>query len=185
MPIEYTRQEILEAIKSGMSDYLEMARIGVRQRWKGLSQSEKWAAGRALVAWSDVAKNPAKYFSRAATSNSWNSRAEQYYQEHSKDMPNVHFAYYIVPDPTGIVWNQVQAAFAYNPELGKKFSRFCNLVQKWEYARTARENAEHGVAALYGNDIVKMSLAVRKILNLKKSNPMIRPIKEMFHSLQK
>ncbi|MBQ8256061.1 MAG: hypothetical protein IJY99_03810 [Alphaproteobacteria bacterium] len=183
MPTEYTQQEVLNAMVVGLSDYLDLARIGLRGRWNSLSQSEKWAAGRALVALSDVKKAPQTYFSRATTWNDWQSRAEKYKAE--KDLPSIGHAYYMVQDPTGIVWNQVASAFAYNAEMGKKFYHFCRLIQKWEYARTSRSHAESGVAVLYGHDIVSAANHVHQVANIKKSNPIIRPIKEMLHSLQK
>lgn len=183
MPIEYTKKEILDAINLGMADYLEMARMGLRSHWKGLSQSEKWAAGRALVVLADVKKNPAKYFSRATTHDAWKGRANAYAKE--KNLPSSSFAYYIVPDPTNVVWNDVAAAFIYNAEHGKRFYNFCQMVQKWEYAHTAHAYAEDGIAALYGYDIVNMTRASHRYIDLKKTNPMLRPIKEMFNSFQK
>lgn len=186
MPIiykEYEKQEVLNAINLGLTDYLEMARIGLRNRWKSLSVSEKWAAGRALVALSDIKKNPTKYFSRVATYDAWKQRADNYAKE--KKLPSTTHAYYIVPDPTNVVWNNVAPAFIYNVEHGKRFYRFCQTVQKWEYARTAHAFAEDGVATLYGYDIVNMAKSSHRYVDLKKTNPMIRPIKEMFRSFSK
>lgn len=183
MSKEYTQQEIYDAIVMGLSDYLDLARIGLRSHWNSLSQSEKWAAGRALAALSDVKKAPQTYFSRETTWNDWQSRAEKYKAE--KKLPSLGYAYYIVQDPTGIVSTKVAPAFANNNELYNKFYRFCHLIQKWEYARTSRSRTESGVAVLYSHDIMSAVNQVHTVVNIKKSNPIIRPIKEMLHSLQK
>lgn len=153
---EFKEQEVYNAVKAGFMAYKDLARIRIAQTWDKKSPTERVAAARALVYLGRVARNPAEYFSRIDTEEDWMWRANEYAKE--KGM-RASYAFYIVPNPTVMVLNNVTPLF----EAGTSadFFYFCSLVQKWEYNRTDNKAASDFIAAQSANRLMSLSERVQ------------------------
>ena len=149
---EFKEQEVYNAVKAGFMAYKDLARIRIAQTWDKKSPTERVAAARALVYLGRVARNPAEYFSRAATEEDWLWRANSFAREKGI---GANYAFYIVPDPTIMVLNNVPGAF--DAKTSSDFFYFCSLVQKWEYNRTDNKAASDFIAAQSANKIIKLA----------------------------
>jgi len=156
-PVILDRDAIYGAIKSAFSEFYNLARIGLRKRWKSLTPVERAQAARSLVFMKELATNPAKYFSRANTGAAWVKRANDFAEQHNSVPANMHHAYYIVHGPKEIVAEKARAAWIYNADIANMFYRFCKMVQDWEYKRTSPEDKEFFEAKRVAEDIVNAS----------------------------
>ena len=148
---EFKEQEVYTAIRNGFAAYHGIARAQIARNWAKMAHGERVAAARALVYLGRVARNPAEYFSRIETEEDWMWRANEYAKEKGI---RASYAFYIVPNPTVMVLNNVTPLF----EAGTSadFFYFCSLVQKWEYNRTDNKAASDFIAAQSANKIIKL-----------------------------
>ncbi len=174
---------IYSSIQGAFSEFYNLARMGLKKRWKSLKREEKFAAARSLVFMRDVATNPAKYFSRANTGAAWVKRANDFATEHRFSPANMHHAYYIVLAPKDIVIDKAQAAWIYNADIAKMFYRFCSMVQDWEYKRTSDENKEFCMANKVAEDIVMASKRYTAFRKTEEPNKFQAWIKKNLRSL--
>ena len=86
----------------------------------------------------DMYKNPKKYFSRGATSDAWDARAKEYVREKNSPIVKGFGAHELVDAPAKIATDMVADCMP-DMRLRKRFAEFCELVQKWDYARTAHK----------------------------------------------
>lgn len=149
---EFKEQEVYTAIRNGLAAYHSIARAQIARNWAKMAHGERVAAARALVYLGGVARNPAEYFSRAATEEDWLWRANSCAREKGI---GANYAFYIVPDPTIMVLNNVPGAF--DAKTSSDFFYFCSLVQKWEYKRTDNKAASDFIAAQSANKIIKLA----------------------------
>ena len=149
---EFKEQEVYTAIRNGFAAYHSIARAQIARNWAKMAHGERGAAARALVYLGGVARNPAEYFSRIETEEDWMWRANEYAKE--KGM-RASYAFYIVPNPTVMVLNNVTPLF--ESGTSADFFYFCSLVQKWEYNRTDNKAASDFIAAQSANKIIKLA----------------------------
>ena len=149
---EFKEQEVYTAIRNGFAAYHSIARAQIARNWAKMAHGERVAAARALVYLGRVARNPAEYFSRIETEEDWMWRANEYAKE--KGM-RASYAFYIVPNPTVMVLNNVTPLF--ESGTSADFFYFCSLVQKWEYNRTDNKAASDFIAAQSANKIIKLA----------------------------
>lgn len=149
---EFKEQEVYTAIRNGFAAYHGIARAQIARNWAKMAHGERVAAARALVYLGRVARNPAEYFSRIETEEDWMWRANEYAKE--KGM-RASYAFYIVPNPTVMVLNNVTPLF--ESGTSADFFYFCSLVQKWEYNRTDNKAASDFIAAQSANKIIKLA----------------------------
>ena len=180
MHITYQVPEVTMAIKAGFNSLRVLARAELAKRWKGLSTADKYAAGRSLVYMGDVAKDYEKYFSRANTEVAWRERAAVYAQQHK--LENMAAAYYIIPDPTGIVIDNSYAALY--GRMWSDFYKFASCVQCWEYARSLCEPYDIILMDQYGEKIKNMTARYRARAEVQQSNPLVRPLKRLMNGKQ-
>ena len=149
---EFKEQEVYTAIRNGFAAYHGIARAQIARNWAKMAHGERVAAARALVYLGRVARNPAEYFSRIETEEDWMWRANEYAKE--KGM-RASYAFYIVPNPTVMVLNNVTPLF--ESGTSADFFYFCSLVQKWEYNRTDNKAASDFIATQSANKIIKLA----------------------------
>ena len=169
---EYKEQEVRSAIKSGLKSLTDLARVRLKTRWKNMELKERCDAARSLVYMEQVAKNPDAYFSREATEAAWHQRAAEYAQQ--KKMNDLSSAYYIVQDPTGIVWYKAIPAFF--DGNGAAYHNFCKSVQQWMY--DTRSNT-------YATEIVENAKKYKSELAVESANCFARPFVEMQQAFQR
>lgn len=148
---EFKEQEVYTAIRNGLAAYHGIARAQIARNWAKMAHGERVAAARALVYLGRVARNPAEYFSRIETEEDWMWRANEYAKEKGI---RASYAFYIVPNPTVMVLNNVTPLF--ESGTSADFFYFCSLVQKWEYNRTDNKAASDFIAAQSANKIIKL-----------------------------
>lgn len=148
---QMTEQQIYTAIRNGFAAYHGIARAQIARNWAKMAHGERVAAARALVYLGRVARNPAEYFSRIETEEDWMWRANEYAKEKGI---RASYAFYIVPNPTVMVLNNVTPLF--ESGTSADFFYFCSLVQKWEYNRTDNKAASDFIAAQSANKIIKL-----------------------------
>ena len=175
--------DIYSSIQGAFVEFYNIARLGLKKRWKSLTQKERVAAARSLVFMRELATNPAKYFSRANTGADWAKRAYDYAQAHG--IKDVYHAYYIVPAPTDVVYEKAGAAWICNPESYKVFYRFCLDVQNWEYGRTSEQNSERYLADVLSESIVKTAKICAAVRKANEPNKAQQFIQRKFKSLSK
>ena len=168
----YKEQEVREAIKVGLKSLTDLARVRIKSIWKNMDLQQRCNAARSLVFMEQVAKNPDLYFSRETTEAAWNQRAIEYAQQ--KKLHDLSSAYYIVQDPTGIVWNKATSVF-FNGN-GAEYYRFCRAVQQWMY---------DGHSDTYAKEIVENAKKYKSKLAIESANCFARPFVEMAQSFQK
>lgn len=149
---EFKEQEVHTAIRNGFAAYHGIARAQIARNWAKMAHGERVAAARALVYLGGVARNPAEYFSRIETEEDWMWRANEYAKEKGI---RASYAFYIVPNPTVMVLNNVTPLF--ESGTSADFFYFCSLVQKWEYNRTDNKAASDFIAAQSANKIIKLA----------------------------
>ncbi len=176
---KYTEAEVYVAIKRGFDALYQLSRAELKKDWKKFDVAQKYSVGRGLVQLRDVAKQPGQSFSRVATGEQWRQRAREWATAKGVD---VSFAYYIVEDPAMIVQNKVEPAFGAmrNNDLFREYIKFCELVQKWEYRRTSEKNA--CAADMIAQELVAKAERFVKLMEVKNSNCLVRPIKELLCS---
>ena len=184
-PVILDRDAIYGAIKSAFSEFYNLARMGLKKRWKSLTPVERAQAGRSLVFMKELATNPAKYFSRANTGAAWVKRAHDFAESHNIVPANMHHAYYIVQGPKEIVAEKAGAAWIYNADIAKMFYRFCSMVQDWEYKRTSAEDKEFFAAKRVAEDIVHASKRYAAFRKTEEPNAFQAWIKKNLRSLVK
>ena len=166
----YKEQEVRSAIKVGLKSLTGLARVRVKSIWRNLNLQDRCAVGRSLVFMEQVAKNPDLYFSREATEMAWHQRAMEYAD--LNNLKDINSAYYIIQDPTGIVWNKATSVF-FNGN-GAEYYRFCRAVQQWMY---------DGHSNTYAKEIVEDAKMYKNQLAIESANCVARPfveIKQMF-----
>ena len=167
---------IYDAIQGTFMGFYNVARLGLKKNWKKLTAVERARAGRSLVLLQDLAKRPAKYFSRANTGAAWVKRAHDYADTHN--MKDVYHAYMIVASPVDIVCEQARAALVHSTEDVKKlFYHFCVDVQNWEYGRTSEKDKEVYMAEVIEKSIVDKSrrlMALRKAIEPSKAQQWVQ-----------
>ena len=156
----------------GFDSLTGLARARLKTRWKKMSFKEKCAAARALVYMQQVAKNPDAYFSRKATEDAWRQRAIEYAKD--KKIAYLCDAYYIVQDPTGVVWDNASSAFF--DGNGADYYNFCKSVQQWMY--DTRSN-------IYATQIVEGANEYKKEYEIKSANCFVRPIVAFVQNFQR
>ena len=168
----YKEQEVRSAIKVGLKSLAGLARVRLKTRWKAMNLKERCDAARSLVFMEQVAKNPDAYFSRESTEKAWIERALEY--AHLNDLKDVNSAYYIVQDPTGIVWNKAMGVFF--DGNGAEYYRFCRAVQQWMY---------DGHSDTYSKEIVENAKKYKSKLAIESANCFARPFVEYAQLFQK
>jgi hypothetical protein len=168
----YKEQEVREAIKVGLKSLTDLARVRIKSIWKNMDLQKRCDAARSLVFMEQVAKNPDLYFSREATESAWNQRAMEYAQQNK--LHDLSSAYYIVQDPTGIVWNKATGVFF--DGNGAEYYRFCRAVQQWMY---------DGHSDTYATEIVENANKYKSELAVESANCFARPFVEYARLFQK
>ena len=158
----YKEQEVREAIKVGLKSLTDLARVRLKTRWKNMELKERCDAARSLVYMEQVAKNPDAHFSRESTEKAWIERAREYAQQ--KKLHDLSSAYYIVQDPTGIVWYKAIPAFF--DGNGRDYYNFCKSVQQWMY---------DGHSDTYATEIVENAKKYKSELAVESANCFARP----------
>ena len=169
---KYQEQEVRSAIKSGLKSLTDLARVRIKPFWKNMDLKERCAVARSLVYMEHVAKNPDAYFSRESTEAAWNQRAMEYAQQ--KKLHDLSSAYYIVQDPTGIVWHKALGVFF--DGNGRDYYNFCKSVQQWMY--DTRSDT-------YATEIVENAKKYKSQLAVESANCFARPFVEMKQAFQK
>ena len=162
----------MNIIKEGFGTLAALARVRLKKRWKSMDLEHRCAAARALVYMEQVAKNPDNYFSRSMTEKAWRERARKYAE--SKKMADIRGAYYIVQDPTGIVWYSAMPAFF--DGNGVEYYSFSKDVQQWMY---------DGFSDTYAAKIAKEVKEYKKMLASESASCIARPFVEMRQAFQK
>ena len=168
----YKEQEVRSAIKIGLKSLTDLARVRLKTRWKIMGLKERCDAARSLVFMEQVAKNPDAHFSRESTEKAWIKRAREY--ANSKNLKDINSAYYIVQDPTGIVWYKAKPAFF--DGNGCDYYNFCKSVQQWMY--DTRSDT-------YAKEIVENAKKYKSRLAIESANCIARPFVEMQQAFQK
>ena len=166
----YKEQEVREAIKIGLKSLTDLARVRVKSIWKNMNLQQRCDAARSLVFMENVAKNPDAYFSREATEIAWRQRANEY--ACLNELKDINSAYYIVQDPTGLVWNRATSVF-FNGN-GAEYYRFCRAVQQWMY---------DGHSNTYAKEIVENAKKYKNQLAIESANCFVRPFVEIKQQL--
>lgn len=129
MSKKYKEADVRNAIKQGLKNYADLARVLMKRCWKNMNLQQRCDAARSLVFMENVAKNPDAYFSRETTEKSWHERAEEYGRKNR--MADFSEGYEKVENPTQIVMKRANAALVAGS--GKEYERFCMAVQCWMY----------------------------------------------------
>ena len=172
---EFKEQEVYTAIRNGFAAYHGIARAQIARNWAKMAHGERVAAARALVYLGRVARNPAEYFSRIETEEDWMWRANEYAKEKGI---RASYAFYIVPNPTVMVLNNVTPLF--ESGTSADFFYFCSLVQKWEYNRTDNKAASDFIAAQSANKIIKLAERVsNRAKKIAQFNNAMKPVMQV------
>lgn len=176
---------VYEVIKAAFANFEFLARTNVQKQERIMSKSDKGKANAALAFLGQLAENPAMHFSRAATEDAWNKRVKEYAVKHNIPDQNLGVVYMLAQGPKEIALEKAQKSFHNNHSLFSLFYSFCKAVQEWEYFRTSDDvNAVFGYKnALKEISIIKKTAA--SMVELQKSNPIVRPFKQMVQSFQK
>jgi len=175
--------DIYSSIQGAFVEFYNIARLGLKKRWKSLTQKERVAAARSLVFMRELATNPAKYFSRANTGADWAKRAYDYAQAHG--IKDVYHAYYIVPAPMDLVYEKADAALEHNVDVYRLFYHFCKDVQGWEYGRVPAEGKSAFVVTKKEQAILDTSKQVAVLRKAMEPNKVQQFIQRKFKSLSK
>ncbi len=141
---EMDEQQIYHMIRETLQNFYGAARLSVIRKWRKMTLAQRRCAVRSLVLMWDVSLDPAKYFSRKTTVNSW--------RDQHKMISGVDFGepgyqtYSIVCSPADVVVGYAGAAFESKLELQHYYGCFCNAVLDWEYDRTS-VNVRHQAQA--------------------------------------
>lgn len=177
-----SEDKVYDSIKKGLAAFRILSKEAHRNAsWKQLTKSQRANAARAWIYMDKVAQKPELYFSRDATYEAWLKRATRLAELSHCDVKS---AFYIVPDPKSVVWQESQSAFIDRAALGKEFYQFCSLIQDWEYGRVSSV-AKKWEAEQLAKDIVEESEKYSEIANVFKSKPGLRNLKRFAYSLQK
>ncbi|MBR4891681.1 MAG: hypothetical protein IKZ34_00675 [Alphaproteobacteria bacterium] len=168
----YKEQDVKKNIEQGFKCLTDLARVRLKTRWKAMNLKERCDAARSLVFMEQVAKNPDAHFSRESTEKAWIERAKEYAQQ--KKLHDLSSAYYIVQDPTGIVWNKATGVFF--DGNGAEYYRFCRAVQQWMY---------DGHSDTYATEIVENAKKYKSELAVESANCFARPFVEYARLFQK
>lgn len=185
MQKDFSEEKVYSDIKSGLGSFRVLAKASLAKRWKALSRSQKYDAGRALVKIADVAKYPENYFSRAATEKYYMNRIKNWIEKNNISPENAKCAFYMVWRPLDYVVNDAEDAFLYNANLRCAFYNFCDLVQDWEYGRTADGEKGRSSFTFLAEKIEEKAKDLNKQAKIKQANIFVRPIKEFLYSFQK
>lgn len=129
----YTEQQVRGIVKEGFWDLRCIIRQNVKKQWKKMTKSEQYAAARSLALLNHVAKKPEMYFAPEYTSAQWEARAKEYAKK--EGWQDWVLAYYVVEDPTGIVYGDVLKGVAGDASDLNLLYNFSGDVQAWEYSR--------------------------------------------------
>lgn len=167
-------------VRQAFNDFVFLAQDNFQKREKNMAESDKIAAKDSIEFVKELAKNPAAYFSRAATENAWNLRVKEYAKMHKIPEQEIGTVYLLAQGPKEIVLAKAGKAFYGNHSLFSMFYGFCKVVQDWEYFRTSDANDAtfHKNNAL--NEIAIVTKRLATMVELQKTNPIIRPFKQMF-----
>ena len=160
-------------IADGLIGYKKLAKYSLRDRWKKMSLHEQCNAARGLVVMGIVAKEP-DCFSRQKTEKTWAARVREYAEKHNFAPEDYLHAFYFVPGPKEIVWNQATPAMRY--PLVHQYYHFLNNVQNYEYARTDFEKD------IYAQNIRKDSKRIRDEIDIIESAPVKRMFKRFIRN---
>ncbi len=160
---KYNEEMIYRVISSTLMDYKILMADATRGYLSKMDMGERCAAARNLVFMEEVAKNPAKYFSRRATESDWIARANSYAKE--KNITDMRHAYYIVPSPTTLVTNRLtDLPVSVSADLRAEYYRFCEAVKNWEYARTSQDPRERAIEFLVASEIFERANKAAKMV---------------------
>lgn len=171
---------VYEQIRQMLFNCLVLARADVVRLWGKMSYNQRREAIKALLVMENVAKQPEIYFSREKTWAAWKQRADEYTKQ--KNIKDTGFAYYIVQDPKGIVCHA--AAGAMTAKMNQTYYNACDLVQKWEYARTNPTESRAYEAMQYAKGIEKKNKELAAMANVVQSNCFVRPFRQLAYSIQ-
>lgn len=162
----YKANDVDKMAAVGLKALTDLARVRLKTCWEKMSLSDKCAAARSLVYMEQVAKNPKLYFSRENTEAAWHQRALDYAQQ--KKLHDLSGAYYIVQDPTGIVWHNARYSF-FNGN-GADYYNFCKSVQQWMYDNNSQT---------YATQIVDNATKYQNMLATESASCFMRPFVKM------
>lgn len=128
-------QQIYDILKDTLLHFCGAVRLSVMRHWGELTRIQRRKTVGALSFMEDVAHDPAKYFSRATTMDSWRQRGLAL--NHAKYGDSDFHIYTRHSSPGDLVVNQASPAFSNALELQFWFEIFCNAIVDWEYARTS------------------------------------------------
>jgi len=154
------KEQVMNSISSGLRAFFDLAQLKLRRGrdFKKMTRAQQLQAGRALFTLRDIAAAPDKYFSRAATEGPWRARGAQYAATHGV---NPEWAvFYLVPTPSDIVCDNVDAAFWSDYKLRVKFANFCMYVKDWYYDSTSSVPAR---LAVVGRDAEKIVALAKEV----------------------
>ena len=168
-----TENEIITTqnyIADGLVAYKKLAKYLLKSRWKNMNLHEQCNAARSLVVMGIVAKEP-DCFSRQKSEAAWGERAKEYADKKGLKQEDAWTAYYNVPDPKGIVWNQSMAAMQY--PLIHQYYHFLDSVQNYEYATNDWEKER------YAKEIKSKSEPIINSVDIIESKPIIKQWKQI------
>ena len=171
---------VYEQIRHMLFNSFILARADVVRLWGKMNYNQRREAAKALLVMEEVAKRPEIYFSREKTWAAWKQRADEYTKQHN--IKDTGFAYYIVQDPKGIVCHA--AAGAMTAKMNQVYYNACDLVQKWEYARTNPTESRAYEAMQYAQGIEKKNKELAARANVVQSNCVVRPLKQLVYNFQ-
>ena len=187
MTKKITEHEVRVAIDDGFKSLYELARLKVKGNWEKCDLSQKYNAGRGLVRMCDVAKNPSENFSRATTAAAWKQRVSDWAAKNDVPSEQAWNGYYIVQDPASVVMQKITPVFHVlkDGDMYCQIARFFSLVQKWEYGHTSQKAADRYAAQGVADALIMCSADLKKQLDIKKCNPILRPVKSFLYQIQR
>lgn len=185
MQKELKEQEIYDAIKSGFANFKILAKASLMRRWAKMPLKTRMNAGRSLVYINGVAQNPALYFSRKNTEDAWSLRADDWVLTNNTKPNGKMYAYYIVQSPMDLVVKASQDAFYGDYDLRHHYYNFCRTVQNWEYDRTSPRQTYVLNAGKFAEQIVADARRVQAMVDILRSNALVRPLKKLVYSFQR
>ena len=181
MTRDYKEQEVVQAIQEALVSLKVLVRADVKKYWRSLSREEQFAAGRGLAFIDGVAKEPAKYFSRAKTELAWKQRANSFAQ--AKGLERVADAFYIVQSPKDLAMSGMADALK-TFDLRKEAYRLFDAIQNWEYNRTSSDASLRYIASRDADAIVAAAKRLSDQVKIVQSHPVLKPFRQVVHGFR-
>ena len=175
---EIKEKDINDIIKSGLSNFYILAKAQVSSHWANMSNKQRISAARALVYMKDLSKKPSLYFSKR-NQHEKSVRIKQVLENNGIESK---YALYIIDEPKDIILKRVLDVMS--GEIIDQYYNFCAEIQNWENNYEKKDMVSIRTLTYSAEKLITMAEQSKKMVDLYKTNFLLRPLKKIYYQLQ-